>query len=191
MDLIKDWVINISVTLVFMTAVEMLVVNNSFKKYVKFVLGLILIVVIITPIINLINKPTSSFVDIFSKYEKEIEDTENDNKATEQNDTTKKKIVENLQDNINSSLKNEFENYEFESELEGDVDLNKFDINIKTINIYVYSKGIKPIKKIEVGSGEKDDKEEVSKIKESNQIKDFLGKELNIEKNKINIYSGK
>lgn len=188
MELVKDWVIKIAVTLVFMTAVEMLIFNNSFKKYVKFVLGLMLIVVIITPLINLVSKSDNTFVDTFSKYEKQLEETSNESKTVEANVTTKKKILENLQNNINSSLKTKFENMNFESEVQGEVDLNKFDINIKLLNIYVYDGGIAPIKKIEIGSSSK---KEESNVKNSKEIKEYLSGELKIDKSKINIYSAK
>lgn len=188
MELVKDWVVNIAVTLVFMTAVEMLVVNNSFKKYVKFVLGLILIVVVITPLINLVSKSDSTFVDTFTKYEKELEETNNQSKTIESDTITKKKILDNIQNNINASLKDKFESMDFESEVQGDVDLNKFDINIKLLNIYVYDGGIAPIKKIEIGSSSK---EEEGKVKNSKEIKEYLSNELKIDKSKINIYSAK
>lgn len=186
MELVRQWVINIAVTLVFMTAVEMLVVENSFKKYVKFVLGLILIVVVITPIITVVTKSENNIIDSFMNYEKEIEIEKNSTNTVDEGESTKKKIVENLQNNINSLLEKEFGNYDFESEVEGNIDLDKFDIKISSINIYVYSNGIKPIKKIEIGSSKPVEK---TKIKESDEIKKHLSKELEIEASKINVYS--
>ncbi|MCD3297735.1 stage III sporulation protein AF, partial [Clostridium botulinum] len=46
---IRQWVISIATAIFFITAVEMILPNNSIKKYAKFVLGLILITVVINP----------------------------------------------------------------------------------------------------------------------------------------------
>ena len=39
---LRNWIISICTAVIFITAVEMIMPNNSFKKYAKFVLGLIL-----------------------------------------------------------------------------------------------------------------------------------------------------
>ncbi len=55
-ELLKVWVTNITIAIFFITAVEMILPDNSMKKYAKFVLGLLLIVVIINPIIKIFDK---------------------------------------------------------------------------------------------------------------------------------------
>lgn len=52
MDLLKSWIANISVTIVFITAIKLILPDNGTKKYVNFVMGLILISVIIQPILT-------------------------------------------------------------------------------------------------------------------------------------------
>lgn len=187
MDLVKGWVINIAIALVFMTAVEMLVLNNSFKKYVKFVLGLILIVVIMTPIINMLGKSQGDLVNTFIQYEQVFNDKKSVTKEVKENTMTQDKIVENIQNNINSLLRDKYSDMDFESKVNGKIDLNKFDISIIGVDIYVYKKGIKPVKKIQIGKSS-NNKEE-STIKEEEEIKKYISQELKIEKSKINIYS--
>ena len=51
MDYINNFVITLVATMIFMTAVEIISPDNSMKKYIKFVLGLILISVMINPIV--------------------------------------------------------------------------------------------------------------------------------------------
>ena len=55
-ELLKVWVTNITIAIFFITAVEMILPDNNMKKYAKFVLGLMLIVVIINPIIKIFDK---------------------------------------------------------------------------------------------------------------------------------------
>ena len=52
MEILKDWISDICVSILFMTAVELVLPENSIKKYSKFVLGLIFIVVVINHIIG-------------------------------------------------------------------------------------------------------------------------------------------
>lgn len=51
-ETLRAWIVNISTVVLFITAVEMLLPDNSLKKYSKFVLGLILITVLINPLIK-------------------------------------------------------------------------------------------------------------------------------------------
>ena len=53
---LKVWVTNITIAIFFITAVEMILPDNSMRKYAKFVLGLMLIVVIINPIMKIFDK---------------------------------------------------------------------------------------------------------------------------------------
>ena len=46
MDIINKYIATLVATLVFMTAVELIAPDNSLKKYLKFVMGLILISVL-------------------------------------------------------------------------------------------------------------------------------------------------
>ncbi len=54
MELLNKFVITLVTILIFITAVEMIAPDNSMKKYLKFVLGLILITVILNPILTII-----------------------------------------------------------------------------------------------------------------------------------------
>ena len=64
MEILKDWVSDICVTILFMTAIELVLPENSIKRYAKFVLGLIFIVVVINPIINFVNQDNNLYKDI-------------------------------------------------------------------------------------------------------------------------------
>ena len=187
MELIKEWVIDIAFTLVFMTAIEMLIVNNSFKKYVKFVLGLVLIVVLLKPILQVFGSGDTNFVNEIMNNQAKLESSSNLDNSKILNSTkeTKNKIITNLQDNANSILKKKYKDIDFESEFQGDIDLEKYNIEIKNVNIYISSKKVKPINKIKVGEDE--DKKEAN-IKEKDGIKDTISEEFGVEKDKIKVF---
>ena len=52
MEYLNNFIITLVATMIFMTSIEIIAPDNSMKKYIKFVLGLILISVMINPIIN-------------------------------------------------------------------------------------------------------------------------------------------
>ncbi|MDD7793941.1 stage III sporulation protein AF [Clostridium sp. 'White wine YQ'] len=187
MELIKEWVIDIAFTLVFMTAIEMLIVNNSFKKYVKFVLGLVLIVVLLKPILQIFGSGNTNFVNEIMNNQAKLESSSNldNSKILNSNKETKDKVIKNLQDNANSILKKKYKDIDFESEFQGDIDLEKYNIEIKNVNIYISSKKVKPISKIKIG--EEADKEEAN-IKEKDGIKDTISEEFGVKKDKIKVF---
>ena len=71
MELVNNFVVTLVTTLIFITAVEILGPDNSMKKYVKFVLGLILISVLLSPIIKFFSKGEGVVTMAIDKYEKE------------------------------------------------------------------------------------------------------------------------
>ncbi len=54
-EFLRNWIINIITIIIFIVIVEALVPSDKFKKYVKLVTGLVLIIIIMNPIISLIN----------------------------------------------------------------------------------------------------------------------------------------
>jgi len=115
MELINNFVITLVTTLIFITAIEIIGPDNSMKKYVKFVLGLILISVLLSPIINFFSKGEAVVTNAIDKYEKELT-----NSQTKQINTQDKEKLrqESFKDNFNkncvSSLTKKFEDYDGE-----------------------------------------------------------------------------
>ena len=69
MEYLNNFVITLVATIIFMTAVEIIAPDNSMKKYIKFVLGLILISVMINPIIKFFTGGEQEVVKIIKNYE--------------------------------------------------------------------------------------------------------------------------
>lgn len=53
MELIKEWVTNIILFVLFATVLDMILPNSKFQKYTKMVVGLLLISIILTPVLKL------------------------------------------------------------------------------------------------------------------------------------------
>lgn len=184
MDILRTFVINLSVTIIFFTAIKLILPENSMKKYVKFVMGIILIAVMIQPILTIFN----SSEKISAKIEKNIKINNINSQESNNNINEGKKqaFLENLEKSCEALLKNENEGLQFKVKVNGDIDLEKVTVNIKEVKVWVDdSKTIKKIQKIKIGSNEK---EEPIKDSLGQSIKSKLSKELGISKDKIIIY---
>lgn len=56
MEFLADWITNIILFILLATVIEMLLPNSSMQKYVKMVVGLLLIVIILTPLFQLLTQ---------------------------------------------------------------------------------------------------------------------------------------
>ncbi|MDI6602124.1 MAG: stage III sporulation protein AF [Thermoanaerobacteraceae bacterium] len=54
MQIIRDWIINIFVVMIFITILDAIIPSSNFKKYIDVVTGLVVIIAILSPVINLI-----------------------------------------------------------------------------------------------------------------------------------------
>ena len=194
-ETLKNIVITLATVLIFISAVELITPNNKMKKYIKFVLGLILISVILNPIVKFISSGEKSVADSIKSYEqvfsqsKDKVDSDNLNKLKENEDNVnsqKKAFVNNFNNNCNNLLKKQFENVIFKSAVDCDVNFTDLTFNIKKLKIGVSENKINNIEKIVINSQtQSHTKEEDKKYTE---IIDFASKELNIPKEKIEVY---
>ena len=72
MEYLNNFIITLVATMIFMTAIEIIAPDNSMKKYIKFVLGLILIVVLLNPIVYLLTRGEEEIKTTIKKYEERI-----------------------------------------------------------------------------------------------------------------------
>jgi len=176
----------------FITAVEIVLPDNSMKKYAKFVLGLILITVFINPIIKIfdrnfdINTYTTSVVENFDKNKTESEFKQYKEKSL---NSTLEVFKLNLQTSCEKKLKEKYpdSNYKVQADASYDSENNK--LVIKDIKVGVKEGSIEKIKKIQIGG----DAKSVNSIdnmdnEKSMDIKKYLSNELNISKDVIQIY---
>ena len=186
---LKGLVTTLTSMLVFIGAIEIIATVNKMKKYIKFILGLILITVILNPILNFISNGEENILSTLSKYERSIsneevykEDINVFNNKKNDNEAIKNTFIENFNKNCDKLLKDKFKNMTFKSEVECDVDFNSMSYDIKKLKIGINDN---KVKKIEIGI-ERDNKREDSD--EYEEVVDFISDELEISKEKIEIY---
>lgn len=190
MAILKEFVITLVSTLVLITAVEIILPDNSIKKYSKFILGAMLIGVILNPIIKFLSNGEENIESKIRQYSS-LEYKQRENKENNK-EIQKQSFKENISKNINNILKTEFSDMEFSNELKCIIDLENMDVTIEELIVYVDKsakekiKTIEKIKEVTIDKKEKEQKE-IKESKEYDEIKKFLVKELKIEKEKIKI----
>jgi stage III sporulation protein AF len=113
---LKNWIISIVVIIMVLSLVDIILPKNSIKKYAKLVMGLIVIIIIITPIFNLFDRKTDInklVSDYMVKYDtKSIQDTKKSNVVGYNADTIsvfkenlKNEIEKSIYDNLNKKYK--------------------------------------------------------------------------------------
>jgi stage III sporulation protein AF len=107
---LKNWIISIVIIVIFLSLVDMILPRNSIKKYAKLVMGLIVIIIIITPIFNLFDRniDITNLVSAYMiKYDnksiqnnKEINEKYNSETVSVFKVNLKKEIEKNIYDNL-------------------------------------------------------------------------------------------
>lgn len=198
-ETLKGLVTTLVSVLIFISAVQLIAPNNKMQKYIKFILGLIMITVILNPILEFISNGQEDISQGISKYEqvfsqsqsknKNNTDATNDSKNEENiNDTRTKAFIKNFNKNCDSLLKNKYKNMDFKSEIDCDVNFMNMSLDIKKLRIGISDEKIKKIKKIDINSSKSED---VNTKEDNDQYEDvinFVSTELDVPKDKIEVY---
>lgn len=189
-ETLKNIVTTLVTMLIFISAVEIIAPDDKMKKYIKFILGLILISVILNPIINFISNgeknigaSIESYEAVFSNSKTDIDSmkTTKDNQGI--NDSRKKAFISNYNKNCDNLLRSKFKNMTFKSEIDCNVNFSDMTLNVKKLKIGI---GENKIKKVIIKNKEESNEQDVNK--EYAEIIDFASNELNIPKEKIEVY---
>ena len=191
MEYINNFVITLVSTMIFMTAVEIISPDNSMKKYIKFVLGLILISVMINPIVKFFTGGEQELVNTIKNYESIFYE----DKTNENEDSIRKSQIESFKNNLNINcdnlLKEEFKEKDFKSNVECEIDLENMTYSIESLEVGVKDEGIKLVDSIKIDINEESE-ETVSKdgvVENEDEIKSYLSENFKISKEKIKLYS--
>ena len=191
MEYINNFVITLVATMIFMTAVDIISPDNSMKKYIKFVLGLILISVMINPIIKFFTGGEQELVNTIKNYENMFyEGITSEN----ENDVSKNQIESfknNLNSNCNSLLKEEFSDKDFKSNVECEIDLQSMTYNIESLEVGVKENGIIIVDSIKININEESEQaiSNDEKVENAEEIKNYLSEVFKIPTEKIKLYS--
>lgn len=191
MESLKAWIINISSVVLFITAVEMILPDNSLKKYSKFVLGLILISVLINPVLKIFDKKFD--INVYSNnISKAMDEEEYKNNIQEYKDKALENTINTFQANlegiIGEKIKENFSDINTKIDVKAEFDSKKNKFDIKSIDIGIKDKRVQKVKKVQVNINGKEEEDKVLKDQLSIDIKEYLSKELKVPKNIITIY---
>ncbi|MBU3170112.1 stage III sporulation protein AF [Clostridium estertheticum] len=191
-ELLKVWVTNITIAIFFITAVEMILPDNNMKKYAKFVLGLMLIVVIIKPIIKIFDKnfDLNSYSNKATSY---IEGSTQPSDMKKYKDINIVNTTENFKKNLQKECVTNLEQAYPENKYNADVDVvydSKNGVfNINRVKIDVVDSGVQSIKSIKIDTQSVDaSNNNVLTNTQGKQIKKFLSNKLKISDDVITVY---
>jgi stage III sporulation protein AF len=155
-EFLRNWIISVVSTVIFMVLVDLVLPSNSLKKYAKFVTGLIVIITILTPIFKLFDRNSS-----IQTYINQYSATYNSSSMKINNEEIQKRIqdqtIEVFKANLRKKIQQEINSetgkgYEVNN-IEIEEDVNSLDFaQIKYIELKEAGddKDIKPVDKIEV-----------------------------------------
>ncbi|WP_142414869.1 stage III sporulation protein AF [Hathewaya massiliensis] len=193
MEMIKSWIINLCTIMIFITAVEMILPDNSIKKYAKYVLSLLIVLAMLTPILKIMTKgfnpsEVSKKADKYFEaqaYEKDM------NKYKKKNiertvEGFKEKLALECKESLNKSLKKE----KFKVEIDADFNEKQRKIEINEIRVGFSEGSISKIKPVNIGKDKEVEKQRGDSSDERiNMIKNVIEKEFGIKREKILVYN--
>lgn len=198
MENLKSFAATLTTILIFMSAVEILAPDKKFKKYISFVLGLILISTILNPIVQFISNGEKNVLEGIENYKTvfsaeqnkvNIDGTMSYEGNRDNEDVRKQAFINNFNKNCESILENHFKNIKFKADVECDVDFNNININIKKLRIGIRDSKVKKVRKVEIGNNKNEQADEKDKLKqEYKDVVRYASDELEIAEEKIEIY---
>lgn len=198
-NFLRSWILNIVSVVIFITIVELILPNSSMKKYIKMIVGLLVMLVIINPILDLMHGKVKLEEDVFRTssaiHKQELVLNLNHFKGTQQ-----KQIISVYKDNIEKYIKDqiEFNNkirvLSIDSSIEENVDSKEFG-NIKELAIVLSNsennlskKGIQPVSNVVININENRENDKIEKNENIlKEIKEHISKYYSLDKDKINI----
>lgn len=191
MEYINNFVITLVATMIFMTAIDIISPDNSMKKYIKFVLGLILISVMINPIVKFFTGGEQELVSAIKSYENMFYESTSIENKTNIGESKIESFKNNLNNNCDKLLKEEFSGREFKSNVKCEIDLENMEYKVEGVEVGVKNSEIKLIDNIKININEESEEavsnEEV--IENGEEIKNYLSEVFKISTEKIKLYS--
>lgn len=192
MEYLNNFIITLVATMIFMTSIEIIAPDNSMKKYIKFVLGLILISVMINPIIKFFTGGEQEVINRIKRYEDMLNlGVTNEGESKEVIEKQKEAFKSNLNINCDNLLKEKFSDKNFKSDIKCNINLSDMTYSIDSLEVGVRENGIRLVDKIRINVNDESE-EAVSnneKIDNEEEIKNYLSELFKIPIEKIKLYS--
>ena len=192
MEYLNNFIITLVATMIFMTSIEIIAPDNSMKKYIKFVLGLILISVMINPIIKFFTGGEQEVINRIKRYEDMLNlGVTNEGESKEVIEKQKEAFKSNLNSNCDNLLKEKFSDKNFKSDIKCNINLSDMTYSIDSLEVGVRENGIRLVDKIRINVNDESE-EAVSnneKIDNEEEIKNYLSELFKRPIEKIKLYS--
>ena len=193
-EFLSSWAQGIIVAVIIATLIEMILPNNSSKKYVKVVIGMYILFTIVSPIIKKLGGKDINLNTInIEKYEQQISKSDNTiSRKFEDNNTRSIKdiYVSNLKADISAKLKEK--GYEIDTsdiQIKEDENYTIEKITLKLIKMEQKQEKNNEIviNTVEIGNtiSQKDSK--TLSDDEEQEVKDYISETYGIDKKNINI----
>ncbi len=191
-EALGEWIITICVAIFFTTAVQMILPDNSLKKYCNFVLGLIVFVVILSPIVKIFNKDLQinkiikeSADFVFNDMSKG--DYEEYRQANINN--TLERFKKNLEKQCITDLEKNFKEDKYSAKVKASYDTENSIFLIERIEVGINDGSVERVKKVQIGDESVQvDNQDSSTDKKSMEIRDFISSKYDIDQNNIYVY---
>ena len=190
MEYIKSFIETLVTIIILFSAIELISPNNSMKKYIKFVLGLILIVVMLNPIIDFFTEGEDKIVSTIKEYENILStDTKISSDVAVSNEV-EDVFIENLNKNSAAELAEAFPDYTFVCNIDCNIDLSNYSYNIRHAKIGISTGKIQDVEKIEKVEISNDNQTESKVYSDDEQkIVSYVSNMLGVSEEKIEIYT--
>ncbi len=195
-NFISAWLKDIVVIFIIIFIAELIMPKGNMKRYIDLIIGLLIIIVIISPFARLINYDfnINNMVDNYTKAENLEDNLENDY-SMDQDEQIEKLFKEKLKNQIIYLIE---ESWEYKvADVYIELEKTKMDYeDIKSIKISLYKEkeekqknnneeivSIEKVPKVEVNreKGEGDSNKNIEEPKEYKKIKKMISKELSID----------
>lgn len=197
-EFISQWIKSISMIFIIVSIIELVIPNSNLKKYVNMFIGLLIIIAIITPIVNLLDSNYDIEKEVFKNIIEgvEIQNINNEDILLAQEKQIKELYINRLRDDVYKSIK-EITDYEiFAINISIYEDKVNYG-NIKDMEIVLKDKineNVEDNSSIKVINIEEISLESLEKDKDSNlesereKIVEHIYETYNISKNNIKVF---
>ncbi|MEW8993036.1 stage III sporulation protein AF [Clostridium sp.] len=191
-EALGKWIITICVAIFFSTAVQMILPDNSLKKYCNFVLGLIVFVVILSPILKIFNGDLQMNKIIEESAELVFNDQSDKNYEEYRQaniNSTLERFKENLEKKCIADLEKNFKGDQYSAKVEAVYDNENSIFLIERIEIGINDGSVERVKKVKIGDESVQvDNQDSSTDKKSIEVRNFISSNYDIDEENIYVY---
>lgn len=199
-DWFRSWSKGIIIAVIISTIIEMILPDNTSKKYIKIVIGIFIVYTIISPVINqFFGDDVNKYLNVDNYIQTSANVVQTNQITTDSNSSIEKIYVQNLQNDIKTKLKGKgyiAENVNIKISDDETYNIEKIEIKIsqksstnsekkQTVTIVDNIKSIKV--NVETKNNDKADKSVINE-NDKKEIKQLLKSTYEIDEDKVNIF---